>query len=103
MFASGSAINGIVTRPTMTNVGLTGEAGDEAILHMKHAGGAIIPLSNRRHVRPFARAVAQEMQPSSVTQAPVYNINVTASGDGDDIARQVTKAIRAQELMRGRR
>ena len=58
--ASGS-INGIVTRPTMTNVGLTGEAGAEAILHMRHAGGAIIPLSNRRYVRPFARAVAAEI------------------------------------------
>ena len=32
-----------------------------------------------------------------------YEINVAASGNGDDIARQVTKAIRAQELMRGRR
>jgi len=54
-------INGIVTRATLTNVGLVGEAGDEAVLHMRHAGGAIIPLSDRRHVRPFAQAVAAEM------------------------------------------
>lgn len=59
--ARGAALNGIVTRATMTNVGWVGEAGDEALFHMRNAGGAIIPLSNRQHVRPFARAVAAEM------------------------------------------
>lgn len=54
-------INGIVTRATLTNVGLVGEAGDEAVFHMRHAGGAIVPLSNRSKVRPFAGAVAAEM------------------------------------------
>lgn len=49
-------INGIVTRPTLTNVGLVGEAGKEAVF-----GNAIIPLDNRQAVRPFARAVADEM------------------------------------------
>lgn len=39
----------------------------------------------------------------STTNNVNYEINVAASGNGDDIARQVTKAIRAQELMRGRR
>lgn len=58
--ASG-ALNGIIARPTLTNIGWVGEAGAEAILHMKNAGGAVIPLSNRQYVRPFARAVAMEM------------------------------------------
>lgn len=76
-------INGIVTRPTLTNVGLTGEAGDEAILHMRHAGGAIIPLSNRQHVRPFARAVASEMGYGGGSTT-VYNINLSDFAINDD-------------------
>ena len=43
-----AANGGIATKPTF---GLWGEAGDEAL----------IPLSNREKVRPFARAVAAEM------------------------------------------
>lgn len=43
-------IAGIVAQPTLTSVGLVGEAGAEAI----------IPLTNRNYVRPFAQAVAAE-------------------------------------------
>ena len=43
-----AAAGGIATKPTL---GIWGEAGDEAL----------IPLSNRDKVRPFARAVAAEM------------------------------------------
>ena len=43
-----AAAGGIATRPTL---GIWGEAGDEAL----------IPLSNREKVRPFAQAVASEM------------------------------------------
>lgn len=50
---AGGGLTGIVTRPVLTNVGLVGEAGDEAVL-----GSAIIPLSNKQHVAPFAQAVA---------------------------------------------
>ena len=98
-------LTGIVTRATLTNIGWVGEAGDEAILRMKHAGGAIIPLSNRQHVRPFAQAVAAEMTGFGQSQksGDTYNITVNASGSGDDIARSVTRAIRAQNLMKGRR
>lgn len=103
--ASGG-INGIITRATLTNVGWVGENGDEALIHMRHAGGAIIPLSNRQHVRPFAQAVAAEMHPYTgyQTQSQVtYNINVTAGSDGEDIARTIAHAIRQQDLMMGRR
>lgn len=52
--------NGIVRRPILTNQGLIGEAGAEAV--MRWAGGtAIVPLENRQYVRPFAQSVAQEM------------------------------------------
>lgn len=54
------ADGGIAATPTLTNVGIIGEDGAEAVL-----GSTLIPLSNRRYVRPFARAVASEMPPSS--------------------------------------
>ena len=94
-------LNGIVTRATLTNVGWVGEAGDEALIHMKHAGGAIIPLSNRQHVRPFARAVAAEMS----NPGPKYEINLTipynASDDVDEFARVMTRKLNAIMDMRG--
>ena len=73
--ASGG-INGIITRATLTNVGWVGENGDEALFHMRHAGGAIIPLSNRQHVRPFAQAVAAEMYPYTGYQKPTTEYNI---------------------------
>jgi len=81
--ASGG-LNGIVTRATLTNVGWVGEAGDEALVHMKHAGGAIIPLSNRQHVRPFARAVAAEMGYGNGGSTTVYEINISDFAINDD-------------------
>ena len=48
-----AAAGGIATRPTL---GIWGEAGDEAL----------VPLSNREKVRPFARAVAAEMDGGTV-------------------------------------
>lgn len=54
------ADGGIVTRATMTSAGIVGEDGAEALLHGP-SGSAIVPLTNRTYVRPFARAVADEM------------------------------------------
>lgn len=97
-------INGIVTRPTLTNIGLVGEAGDEALLHMKHAGGAVIPLSNRRHVRPFAQAVASEM--AGVQQAGGINVSVTVNAktdaDADAIASITARKVKQIFAARGR-
>ena len=63
-------LNGIATRATLTNIGWVGEAGAEAI----------VPLSNRRYVRPFARAVAAEIggttSDNGVAQAPVTYISI---------------------------
>lgn len=89
-------INGIVTRPTMTNVGLTGEAGAEAIFHLKHAGGAIVPLTNRRYVRPFARTVASEMGGGGRTVNVSLSLNYNADSKARDMARDVVREIRNQ-------
>ena len=79
---------------------IVGEAGREWI--MSHADGtmSVVPIQNRRYLQPYANTIASMI---GSTNSSTYNITVNASGDGDDIARQVTKAIRAQELMRGRR
>lgn len=96
--ASG-ALNGIVARPTLTNIGWVGEAGAEAILHMRNAGGAVIPLSNRQYVRPFARAVAAEMGGGST----VNNISVTldwrAGMDANDMVNELADALNRRNLM----
>lgn len=89
------AINGIVTRAMMTNIGLVGEAGAEALFHMRNAGGAVVPLSNRRYVRPFAHAVASEMS-GMYAQAKggsgiVVNMNLAydASSDASQVAWEI--------------
>lgn len=82
-------IDGIVTQATLTNRGIVGEAGDEAILNMGRSS-AIVPLSNKRYVRPFARAVASEM-PGGSRPTTVINKNYSVNGmtlsKGSDGAR----------------
>ena len=73
----------VATGPTLTPAGWVGEDGWEAI----------VPLTNRRYVRPFAQAVASEVRlPSSGT---TFNITVNASGDGEDIARALRREMTA--------
>lgn len=61
----------ILNRATLTSRGIAGEAGAEAI----------IPLTNRHYVRPFARAVAEEM--AQFTQGTgnqvVYNLSINGA------------------------
>lgn len=55
--ADGGYLNGIVTRPTLTNVGWVGEDGAEMVT--SHAdGGAIVPLTNRRYSQPMVDLLA---------------------------------------------
>ncbi|MBR4476076.1 MAG: hypothetical protein IKO87_00865, partial [Kiritimatiellae bacterium] len=82
------ALNGIVARPTLTNIGWVGEDGAEAILHMGHAGGAVIPLTNQRYVRPFAQAVAANMG-----QRPSVTVNMNLNYDASDDAQQMLRDI----------
>lgn len=99
-YASGAALSGIVTRPTMTNRGLVGEAGNEALLRM---GGrtAVVPLSNRRYVRPFARAVASEMGGSLQGQVNSTTMNVYL--DGRFVAGGVDESTTLGDLAKGLR
>ena len=69
--ADGMLTGRIVTRATMTNEGLVGEAGAEALLRYGNST-ATVPLTNRHYVRPFARAVAAEM-PGSTSNQTVNN------------------------------
>ena len=96
--ASGG-INGIVNRPTLTNIGWVGEDGWEAVLHMRNAGGAVIPLSNHKYVRPFAQAVAYEMGgvggSSSVTNNVTVQLQYDSSSEAKQIARDITNELHA--------
>lgn len=99
--ASG-ALNGIAIKPVLTNIGWVGEDGAEAILNMKNAGGAVVPLTNKRYVTPFAHAVASEMAPAYTNGFPgnVYNVYVNDARINDSVAmRDVTKDFLV-ELMR---
>lgn len=83
-YMSTYAAGGIATKAT---AGIFGEAGDEAL----------IPLSDRNKVRPFARAVAYEMNGSSVSS------NVTVTGNNfyvrsDNDIRLIAEEINRQSM-----
>ena len=81
---------GIASAPTLTNVGWVGEAGAEAI----------IPLTNRRYVRPFAQAVAAEMGGAS-TRSSYVNVYLQydASADANDVATDIARALNRKLAM----
>lgn len=83
------ALNGIVTRATLSNIGWVGEAGAEAVMHMHNAGGAVVPLSNKRYVRPFARAVASEMNGPQRVMNVSLSLNYKAGDDAQQMARDI--------------
>ena len=96
--ADGGAINGIVTRRTLTNRGWVGEDGAEAVFS-SHADGAIVPLTNSHYVAPFARAVAQQMLAVSAEQAQGARAStptsVTASLDAKALGKIVADEVRS--------
>lgn len=101
-YASGATLNGIVTRAMLTNQGIVGEDGAEAVLQMGRRS-AVVPLTNRRYVRPFARAVASEM-PSASSASTVnnyYSLNglTVSAGSAESRALEVL----AQTMQRRRR
>ena len=101
MHADGG-INGIVTRATLTNAGWVGENGAEAVFQMG-GSSAIIPLTNRRYVRPFARAVAGEMGGGQRQVVNNYNITLDykAGDDANKIVRDLGFALRTSAMMEG--
>ena len=105
MHASGS-INGIVKQATLTNIGWVGEAGTEAVMHMRNGSGAVVPLSNRHYVRPFARAVAQEQAGLIAASQPPINVSVTVNArtdaDANEIAGVAARKVKQIMMARGR-
>ena len=101
--ASGG-LSGIATRAIMTNQGWVGENGSEALIPMGHKN-AIVPLSNRRYVRPFARAVAAEMNGSNGGTQVVnkyYSVGNVSFPEGSDGARALEAlydALRVEEAV----
>ena len=79
------ADGGIFAKPTLTGYGLVGEAGAEAI----------IPLSNKTYVRPFAQSVAAEM--GGMSYGDVY---VTLAYNADSNARQMANDLSREIKMR---
>lgn len=98
---AGGMLNGIVRSATLTSAGIVGEAGAEAVMSMGRRS-SIVPLSNKRYVRPFARAVASEMGGG---RSVVNNINVVldykAGDSANDMARAVERELRGMSLMEG--
>jgi len=88
---------GIARSATLTPDGIIGEAGTEAYLQMGRQR-AIVPLSNRRYVRPFARAVAAEMGGTQRAQRSVsvtVNLDYTAGSDATSMARDLASELGA--------
>lgn len=88
----------IVTRPTVVGrtgntIHIAGEAGAEWI--EPHAGG-IVPLTNRRYVRPFAEAVALEMGGAGAGGGMSVNVNLnySAGDDANQMARDLGRSLK---------
>lgn len=81
---------GIAAAPRLTNVGWIGEAGAEAI----------IPLTNRRYVKPFAQAVAAEMG-GARTRSSYVNVYLQydASADANEMANDIASALNRKLAM----
>ena len=94
----------VATRAIMTPDGIIGEAGTEAYLKMGRQR-AIVPLSNRRYVRPFARAVAAEMPGAAGSTSVVHNhysINGVSLVEGSDGAIALQALAKALKVEAGR-
>lgn len=94
-------MTGIVTRATLTNQGWVGEDGAEALLRMGRQT-AVVPLTNTRYVRPFARAVASEMpgmSSSSVTHNH-YSVGNLTVAEGSGAARAMEMLVHELKIAR---
>ena len=98
--ANGGALSGIVTRATLTNQGWVGEDGAEALLRMGNQT-AVVPLTNTRYVRPFAQAVASEMNGGN--QNVVHNhyqIGSVSVPEGSGAARAMEMLVHELKMAR---
>ena len=97
--ARGRALNGqVVTRPTMTNIGLVGEAGAEWV-----DDRSVIPLTNRKYMVPIAREIAAGL--NTYSSGSSYNISVSlnysAGADANQMATDLTRALKRKLAMEG--
>lgn len=88
-------ITGIVTAPTLTNIGWTGEDGAEAI----------VPLTNPKYVTPFAQSIAKAMGDAGKTVNTTINVTVPGmvvreDADIDRLSEQISRRI-AREVSSG--
>ena len=86
-FAEGA----IFTKPTMTDVGLVGEDGAEAMYSNGRDTG-IFPLTNRRFTGPFASEIADQVAQRSAPRDGI-TINVRST-DPREAAAEVARAMR---------
>ena len=97
--ARGRALNGqVVSRPTMTNIGLVGEAGAEWV-----DDRSVIPLTNRKYMVPIAREIAAGLNTYSTGRNVNVSVslNYSAGADANQMATDLTRALRRKILMEG--
>ena len=88
-FAEGA----VFTKATMTDIGIVGEAGAEAVYSNGRDTG-IFPLTNRRFTGPFAAEIADQVLAATGSDRPTINITVTGVVGPDDTAAEVERRLR---------
>ena len=97
--ARGRVLDGrVVTRPTMTNIGLVGEAGAEWV-----DNHSVIPLTNRKYMVPIAREIAAGLNTYNTGRNVNVSVslNYSAGADANQMATDLTRALRRKILMEG--
>ena len=86
-YASGA----IFTKATMTDVGLVGEAGAEAVYSNGRDTG-IFPLTNRRYTGPFAREIADQLR-DGIQRGNNNTFYIDGAGDPEAVADAVARRL----------
>ena len=92
-FAEGA----IFTKPTMTDVGIVGEAGAEAIYSNGRDTG-IFPLTNRRYTGPFASEIADQIASRAGKAQQPIQVTINGVSGPDEVARAVTRALTLAQM-----
>lgn len=87
------ATGAIFTKPTMTDVGIVGEAGAEAIYSNGRDTG-IFPLTNRRYTGPFAREISEQvLSDMRNSSRPVAQISVSGVASPEQVADVIARKL----------
>jgi phage-related protein len=87
----GHASGGILTKPTFSGNHLAGESGAEAI----------IPLTNKQYVKPFAQTIADMIGNSGGITVNMYGLTVREEADITKISRQLQYEIDKKNRAKG--